>query len=205
MRTALVIIVVAACSISAVAGDNPDCQVCIDFSGTATSWSDVQSRIDPDLYEVFDAYVCVYGINAFAGICFAGYITPGMSATTALTCLLPGCLTMGTWDEGIVLTSGDCHTERFLYVAKLSLVYLDTPGDVMILDHPEWPRWTMDCPSPVELDYYCVWMHGGVGKDALEGDEECFPVVPVEDATWGSVKALYRQTLQRREQTRRCE
>jgi hypothetical protein len=62
----------------------------------------------------------------------------------------------------------------------------------MILDHPDWPRWVMDCPVPGEVDYYCVWMHGGVGKDALEGDEECFPVVPVEDATWGSVKALYR-------------
>ena len=37
MRTMLVIAVAAACSVSAVAGENPDCQVCIDFSGTATS------------------------------------------------------------------------------------------------------------------------------------------------------------------------
>jgi len=191
MRTALVIIVVAACSISAVAGDNPDSQMCIDFSGTATSWSDVQSRIDPDLYEGFDAYLCIYGINAFAGICFTGYVTPGMSATTGFSCLLPGCCVAGAWDEGVVLASSDCHTERFLYVAKISLVYLGTPGDVMILDHPEYPRWVIDCDLS-EADYYCVWMHGGVGKDALEGDEECFPVVPVEDATWGSVKALYR-------------
>ncbi len=191
MRTALVIIVVAACSISAVAGDNPDCQMCIDFSGTATSWSDVQSRIDPDLYEPFDAYICIYGINAFAGICFAGYVTPGMSAATGFSCLLPGCFVWGAWDEGVALASSDCHTERFLYVAKISLVYLSTPGDVMILDHPEYPRWVIDCEG-AEADFYCVWMHGGVGKDALEGDEECFPVVPVEDATWGSVKAIYR-------------
>lgn len=175
VRTTLVIVMVAVWAISAAAGDNPD----------------VQSRIDPELYEVFDAYFCVYGINAFAGVCFTGYVTPGMSAATAFSCLLPVCLTEGAWDEGIAMASNDCHTERFLYVAKIGLVYLGTPGDVMILDHPEYPRWALDC-DPAEVDYYCVWMHGGVGKDALEGDEECFPVVPVEDATWGSVKALYR-------------
>jgi len=193
MRIALVIAVVVACSISAVAGDNPDCQVCIDFSGTATSWSNVQSRIDPDVYELFDAYFCIYGINAFSGISFTGYVTPGMSSNTWFTNLLPGDISIGPWDVGISIASTECHTERFLYVAKLGLIYTGTPGDVMILDHPDWPRWVVDCHEPYgEVDFYCVWMHGGVGKDALEGDEECFPVVPVEDATWGSVKALYR-------------
>ena len=189
----LAIIVAMACSISAVAGDNPDCQVCIDFSGTANSWADVQSRVDPVLYETFDAYICIYGINAFAGICFMGYVTPGVSLATGFTSLLPGGgIVAGSWDTGVIMVPFDCHTERFLYVGKLSLVYGGTPGDIMILDHPEYPLWVIDCSDPGELDFYCVWMHGGVCKDALEGDEECFPVVPVEDATWGSVKALYR-------------
>ena len=193
MRTLIVIAVVAAFVLPATAGYNPDCQVCIDFSGTANSWADVQSRVDPVLYETFDAYICIYGINAFSGICFMGYVTPGMSTPGAFTNLLPGDASIGNWDTGIVMVSNDCHTERFLYVAKLGFVYLGTPGDVMILDHPDWPRWVMDCHEPfAEVDFYCVWMHGGVGKDALEGDEECFPVVPVEDVTWGSVKALYR-------------
>jgi hypothetical protein len=191
MRTTLVIVMVAVWAISAAAGDNPDCQMCVDFSGTATSWADVQSRIDPALYEPFSAYFCIYGVNAFQGICFTGYVTPGMSGAVAFTSLLPGQLFIGPWDEGITMASTECHTERFLYLARLDLIYLGEPGDVMILDHPQWPRWALDC-DPAEVDYYCVWMHGGVGKDALEGDEECFPVVPVEDATWGSVKALYR-------------
>ena len=188
----LAIIVVMACSISVLAGENPDCQVCIDFSGTASSWADVQSRVDPVLYEPFDAYICVYGINAFVGICFTAYVAPGVSLATGFTNLLPGGGTIGSWDTGVVIVSSECHTERFLCVAKLSLVYNDTPGDIMIFDHPEYARWVMDCPAPGDVDFYCVWMHGGVCKDALEGDEECFPVVPVEDATWGSVKALYR-------------
>ena len=192
MRTALVILVAALCAVSAGAGMNPDCQVCIDFSGTANSWDEVQNRIDPVMYETFDAYICVYGLTGFTGICFMGYVTPGMSAFPAFTHLLPGGGAIGTWDTGIGMVSNECLTERFLYVAKLGFVYLGTPGDVMILDHPESPRWVMDCGDPGELDYYCVWMHGGVGKPALEGDEECFPVVPVEDATWGSVKALFR-------------
>ena len=192
MRMLIALAAIAAFALPAAAGSNPDCQVCIDFSGTANSWDDVQSRVDPILYEMFDAYICIYGINAFSGICFMGYVTPEVSIVTAFTCLLPGSVCAGLWDEGITIASPDCYTERFLYVAKLSLIYNGTPGDIMILDHPEYTRWVLDCSWPAEVDYYCVWMHGGVGKDALEGDEECFPVVPVEDATWGSVKALYR-------------
>jgi len=192
MRTLIVIAVVAAFALSATAGSNPDCQVCIDFSGTANSWDDVQSRVDPVLYEPFEAYICIYGINAFACICFTAYVTPGVSVATGFTSLLPGGGTIGSWDTGVVMASSECHTERFLYVGKLSLLYNGTPGDIMILDHPEYPRWVIDCSDLGDLDFYCVWMHAGVGKDALEGDEECFPVVPVEDATWGTIKAMYR-------------
>jgi hypothetical protein len=193
MRTALAVVLALVLSAPAVAGMNPECQVCIDFSGTAISWTDVQGRIDPQLYETFSAYFCAYGINGFTGICMRGYVTPGMSATTQFTSLLPLGVAFGGWDEGVALASPDCHTDRFLYFARLDLLYLGNPGDVMILDHPEYPRWVMDCTQPsAELDYYCVWMHGGVGKDPLVGDQGCFPVVPVEDTTWGSVKALYR-------------
>ena len=104
-----------------------------------------------------------------------------------------GDLSIGTWDEGITLASTQCITTQFLYFAKFDLFYLGTPGDIMILDHPDWPGWVIDCHEPYgEVDYYCVWMHGGVCKDALEGDEECYPVVPVEAVTWGSIKSMYR-------------
>ena len=54
-------------------------------------------------------------------------------------------------------------------------------------------RWVCDCTLPnAQVDYYCVWMHGGIHKPALEGDEDCFPVVPVEDKSWSTIKALFR-------------
>jgi hypothetical protein len=91
------------------------------------------------------------------------------------------------------MASTECLTDRLIYVARLDLFYLGTPGDIMFLYHPEWPGWAVDCAEPTpEYDVYCVWMHGGVGKPALEGDEGCYPVVPVEDTTWGAIKAIYR-------------
>jgi len=193
MRTLIAIAVVVAFVLPATAGMNPDCKVCIDFSGTANSWDDVQSRIDPEPYTAFEAYLCLFQTTGVAAICFRASVTPGMSSPPVFTNLLPGDLAIGTWEDGITMASTECVTTQFLYFARFDLFYQGTPGDIMILDHPEWPRWIVDCHQPYgEVDYYCVWMHGGVGKDAIEGDEECFPVVPVEDATWGSIKALYR-------------
>ena len=193
MRTLIAIAVVVAFAFPATAGMNPDCKVCIDFSGTANSWDDVQSRIDPELYTPFEAYFCLFQTTGVTVICFRASVTPGMSTTPAFTNLLPGDLAIGTWEEGISIASTECITTQFLYFAKLDLFYLGTPGDIMILDHPDWPRWIVDCHEPYgEVDYYCVWMHGGVCKDAIEGDEGCFPVVPVEATSWGAIKSMYR-------------
>jgi len=193
MRTLLVAAALAVCCLQAFAAANPDCQVCVDFSGTASSWADVQSRIDPELYDVVDAYLCIYGINEFVGICLAvGVSSEIQCAALGYTSLLPDSHVWGPWEEGTYLCSPVCLYDRFLYFARVSFVYLGGSGDIMILDHQEYPRWVLDCSSPAEVDYYCVWMHGGVGKPALEGDEDCYPVVPVEDASWGAVKSLYR-------------
>jgi hypothetical protein len=59
----------------------------------------------------------------------------------------------------------------------------------MILDHPDYPRWVIDCQDPGQVFYYCVRSHGGVWKDAVVGD--C-PTVAVEDVSWGSIKSMYR-------------
>jgi hypothetical protein len=62
---------------------------------------------------------------------------------------------------------------------------------VNILDDPAFPRWVVDCTLPNGLvDFYCVLENGTIGAaDCLEGDCD---IVPVEDATWGGIKALYR-------------
>jgi hypothetical protein len=49
----------------------------------------------------------------------------------------------------------------------------------------------VDCTQPYgEVDFYCVLAHGTIGAGTCpDGDCE---IVPVEDATWGGIKALYR-------------
>jgi hypothetical protein len=180
-------------------GNNPDCQVCIDFSGTASDWTGVQSRIDPEPNTVFSAYFTIYSINELAGICFRVSVTEDMSAVTSFTNLLPGDLAIGSWDTGITIASTECMTDDLVYIGRLDMFYTGTPGDVMILDHPQWPRWVIDCTyppvdDPLMTNFYCVWMHGGVGKDPEDGDPGCDPPgwSPVEDATWGEIKALFK-------------
>jgi hypothetical protein len=197
MLLAVALVMALAVSAAGQQGANPECQVCIDFSGTASSWTEVQSRIDPEPYTVFSAYFTIYGINEFTTITLMGYVTPGMSTPPTFTNLLPGDIAIGTWDTGITMASTDCIADDFLYVARMDFFYLGVPGDVMFLDHPTWPRWVVDCSAPCNpdelcLNYYCPWMHGGVHKDPIEGDMDCFPLVPVENASWGAVKAMFR-------------
>lgn len=193
MRTLTVLAVVLICSAHALAGMNPECKVCIDFYGLADSWDDVQSRIDPAPYTTFTAYFCLFQTTGMTTISFRGSVTPGMSTSPVFTNLLPGDLSIGFWEDGITLASIECVDTGFLYFAKLDLFYLGVPGDIMILDDPSYPRWVVDCGQPYgEVDFYCVWMQGGVHKDPVGGDPECVPAVPVEPATWGGIKAMYR-------------
>jgi hypothetical protein len=37
-----------------------------------------------------------------------------------------------------------------------------------------------------------VWKHGGIAKDAVSGDQDCYPNTAVETTSWGAIKAMYR-------------
>jgi hypothetical protein len=73
-----------------------------------------------------------------------------------------------------------------------------TDACIKIVDHVDYARWVVDCQDPGVEDLYCLAGHGTiigpagsiVCTDDLE-DCPCGPV-PVEDATWGGIKALYR-------------
>ncbi|MBN2565388.1 MAG: DNRLRE domain-containing protein [Candidatus Eisenbacteria bacterium] len=147
----------------------------------------------PDIYTGFDAYVVLDQMSqGFAGICFALSVTPGTSSPPAFENLLPGDLAIGDWETGITMASTDCvgMGGEPVNMAVLHLYYLGEPGDILILDHPEWPRWIVDCTQPYGLvTYYCVLSHGGVGKDAPPGD--C-GATPVQARSWTGIKSLYR-------------
>jgi hypothetical protein len=185
MRIAMVILALSVASI-AFAGGNPDVTCYIDFDPP-----NQVHYIEPAAYTSVDAYVCFTGIDM--GLTSASFrltdvttACPGVSAPPSFTNDLD--LAIGNYLTGITVTSTTCLPGPDVCVGHLSLFYLGGSCCIEILDHPDYPRWITDCNSPAQVDFYGI-MAGGGG--AIATSNPC-PVVPVEESTWGSVKALYR-------------
>ncbi len=150
------------------------------------------TRIDPAPYTTADAYIMLEMFNSGVGFTTVSFdidVTPGMSSPPSFESLLPGGLSIGLWEEGITLSSTECIDPALhpYPIAVAHLFYLGTPGDITIQDHPDYPRWVVDCNDNVHI--YCVLWNGGVGKDAEFGDCEG---QPVEATSWSAIKSLYR-------------
>lgn len=97
----------------------------------------------------------------------------------------------GDWREGVTIGFGECiDVSQPVPIARFSFLYTGGAHDVLILDHPEYPRWLLDCSDPPQISAYCVYTNGAVGKqNYVWGD--C-AVNPVEERSWGSIKSIYR-------------
>jgi len=139
----------------------------------------------------FTAYVCVTGLgDGFTSVSFAltdvHTENPGMFAFAPVFST-PFETQAGNVYTGIAVATGTCRTEEAVIVGELSILP-NVAGDICleIKDYPAFPRWVVDCTQPNGLlDFYSVLAHGTIGAG------EC-PDTPVEDSTWGSIKALYR-------------
>lgn len=153
-------------------------------------------RADPDVYTSFSGYFMLDLTNSaetgFTTISFRVDYGAGMTSPPAFVNLLPGNLAIGTIEEGITLASTECITTFPAAVGRLDMFYLGTPGDIVILDHPDYPRWVVDCQDPGQVFVYCVYSNGGVGKDPDMGPMGDCGGNPVEDASWAGIKALFR-------------
>jgi len=190
MRFCSVVTIVLLSCTPALAGDNPDIFAYVDFDPP-----NGVHRVDPQVYDIVHAYFmldCIQG--EFSNISVALYVSPETSLLTSYEHALEnGFYLGGTFEEGLTIGSFDCLPESPLAFAVAHIVYSGVPGDVMILDHPTWPRWVVDCSDPTpEVDYYCLLSHGGVGKDPVLTGEACGCPSPVQDESWGAIKALYR-------------
>ena len=188
-------LVVLAMSTAAFAGGNPQVQMYISFDQTPpnTGWIHEYTATP---YVAFDAYVCITCVElGFTTVSFMlsdpSVDCPGAFAPPSFTNLLPGNLAIGAWNTGITLASTECITSETA-IAKLNLFPLGPGCCIQILDHPEYPRWVVDCNDPGLVDYYCVRAHGSINGAACPDGEGCHCDTPVEDATWGGIKALYR-------------
>ena len=148
----------------------------------------------PDPYEEVLAYVCLQhmgdGMTAVSFKLSDPMIgCPGVFDSAEFTSLLPGGIAVGDVFTGITLTSTECVSGWSLCVGYLSLYYLGGECCLEILDHPDYPRWVVDCQEPAEVEYYCVWANGSIGW-AYCPDGDC--ALPVREKSWGQIKAMYR-------------
>ncbi len=189
---------------SAIAGGNADCGVFVDFNGAVTDWYSLRpgswdNAIYPQAGDTIDVYLGMFQCRGggedppelyLQNVSFSVDLDPASFTLLDWENLLPNPFTLGAPETGAIFVTWGCLTEAIVYFARLSLEYSGQPGDVIIADHPSWPRWVVDCDT--ELDYYCIGTHGGVGKAPVPGEWGCFSSTPVESTTWGSIKALYR-------------
>ncbi len=167
--------------------------VFIDFTGDETNYEGQQSRIDPVQYTGFWTYVGVHvmdnpqGPSGFTEMSFALDVGPHhVLLPMSFENLLPGDLATGSWDEGTTIHATECVGSygQVTYVARLEVFYLGGSGDIVVVDHPDYPKRMLDCAEPGDSHQYVLGSHGGVGKDPVS--------TPVERTSWGAIKALYR-------------
>lgn len=192
MKTVAIAGLVLAMAVTAFAGGNPNVKAYISFDQTGAGLPIHSYTMAP--YTPFDAYVCLTDVGmGVTTVSF--YVTdldtdfPGLFLVApSFTNLLPGDLAIGNIYTGITIAATSCQTQDPVIVCKLS--YVPTAaGDMClnILPHLQWPRWVTDCTEPNALvDFYTVLENGSIGTII------CPPSTPVEDETWGGIKAMYR-------------
>lgn len=183
----VLLLLVSFATASAVA--NPNVFVYVDFDPP-----NMVHRVDPEPYDVVEAYLMIDCVpDGFLAICFAVDVTPESSFSTSFGNLMPnpGAIA-GDYESGIVIGSLSCVHECPIPFTVARIVYTGTPGDVVVTDHPEWPRWVVDCNDPLGSDPYCLLSNGGIGKDPIPTGEMCGCPTPVEDESWGTIKAMFR-------------
>ena len=190
MRRLLIACMVLAIASLAFAGGNPDvkCYISFDQSGAGAP----VHQYEMTQYIGFNAYICFTDLDM--GLTTVSLRLnnpqveyPGLFASQSFTNLLD--IIVGDPYTGMSLASSTCRSEDVVVVGYLNLFpVMIGDGCVEILDDPDFPRWVVDCTTPNgEVDFYLVLANGGLGGANCPGD-----VVPVEDSSWGSIKALYR-------------
>ena len=196
MRGILIAVLVLAVSTVAFAGNNPQVYAYVSFDPAGDP---LQNAVAPAAYTTINAYVCLGCVEG--GMTVISFLMnnamancPGVIATQSFVNLLPGGLAIGDAfaAPGITIASTECMTMDPVIIGYGTYFYLGGDCVVSILDHVDYPRWVVDCQEPGVVDFYCLDGHGAIGTAVPPAGEDCLCDSPVEDATWGGIKALYR-------------
>jgi hypothetical protein len=198
MKALLAVLMMAAVAATAFAGTNPDIRIALDADppfgvheispGAGTTFN---------VYVVLDCFGEGGGTRGTAFLLVRTFSGFKLSQTSQL-----GGLDFGDaeTDPGWTLASGaDCvypDVDGIVIVGVIQYLYQGAPGTLDLLPHglvePGTGREALDCDFA--SDFYCIYANLGVAMPPNPGDEDCLcePASPVENATWGEIKALYR-------------
>jgi len=193
MRTAVVVLTLAL--VASVAAANP----VADWPTVALSFDQTEHMpvVNPAAYSSGEVYLSAHCFGMFGEslvtISLAVAVDPGVSAPVAWTSLLPGGLSIGDYETGITLSSTEPLTDDKILVCSGSLFYLGVPGQIAVVDHPDYPRWITNAED--EVLFYCLHNNAGVLMTPTPTGEDCALCQngnPVEHSSWGAIKAMYR-------------
>lgn len=182
MRIAIAFLALLALAGAVSAGGNPGVTAYIDFDPP-----NFVHRIQPEPGATVHAYVCFSDLSmGLTTVCFrltdAVSEYPDVFSSWSFENLLPGGLAIGDPFTGITLASTECMTDAVVVAGVLHLEYLGGEGCIELLDHPDYPRWVIDCNDPGQVDYYIASGHGTVGGQstwcppgAFDIDVRCEP------------------------------
>ena len=198
MKALLAALMIAAFAMTAFAGTNPDIRIYLDVDPPFGV-----HEVHPEPGATFDVYVCLDCFGEGGGTRGTAFLLVRTFAGFKLsqTSLLGG-LDFGDaeTDPGWTLAAGaDCvypDANGVVCVGRLTYLYQGVAGTLDILPHgqdePGTGREVLDCDFA--SDFYCVYANLGVSMPPNPGESgcDCEPPSPVEDATWGGIKSLYR-------------
>lgn len=135
-------------------------------------------RADPAVNTFVDAYIVLEGGNpgnlpgGLRTLTLRLGVTEKMSSDAVFESLLPGTVTMGDWRDGLMLASAPCAATDPVVIGVLRVFYRGEPGEVTILEHPDYAWWAVDCDD--EAHVYAIGSHGGVHCDPPVVEERIY-------------------------------
>ncbi len=187
MRALLFAFLVLLVATTAFAGQNPNIRAFITMAVDDTVYADPDAAPNAvtDVYLCFDTFGPSGGLTGVSLV--LDFQCGGFVAGAADVSLFhPSAQTViGGPDnlaQGWVFAAPECvfpGGDGILCVARIPWFYTGTPGDIVILPNPVDGLATVDCNN--DIDIFAIRSNGALGQE-----------VPVEESSWGSIKALYR-------------
>jgi len=199
MKKVLIALMVVAFAVPAFAGGNPRARAFVSFDPTCETGPYVHQAC-PAMGTLIDCYLVVDCLDDGVRSVSLYWMTSGfgMAFAADYTVFHPAAQSpVGGPDnaaQGWLIAAPDCVYPNecgIVVIVKQPYFMQATSGTIDILPSPVDGKQIVDCNF--DADVYCVLSNGGLCVPPNPGDTpcDCEPNA-VEDATWGSIKALYQ-------------